>query len=185
MYLCSSYKLTKLVLKEALLKEHSRRQATGIAAWIGTDKKRFRELMDLFFLEDYRISQRAAWVMSFVTRAHPELATPYLDRMLHNLSQPVHDAVKRNTLRILQDIVLPASLCGLAAERCFALLRSSEEPVAIRAFSMTVLLHLCQRFPELAPELQALVEDMVPYGSAAIRSRGQKTLKALKKIQYH
>ena len=48
-------------LREALLKEHSKKQMLKIVKYIGNDQQRFDELMKLFLESEYRITQRAAW----------------------------------------------------------------------------------------------------------------------------
>ena len=46
-------------LREALLKEHSKVQTMRIVEYVGDDKERFAQLMDLFLNDVYRVSQRA------------------------------------------------------------------------------------------------------------------------------
>ena len=48
-------------LRTELLKEHSVVQANRISEWAVTDKKRLKELMDIFFSTESPIAQRAAW----------------------------------------------------------------------------------------------------------------------------
>jgi len=48
-------------IKTALLEEHSKAQTLRIVKYIGTDQKRFDTLMELFYKEEYRVVQRAAW----------------------------------------------------------------------------------------------------------------------------
>lgn len=56
-----------------------------------------------------------------------------------------------------------------------------EGTIAVRVFAMTVLANLAKQLPELKNELIPLIEDQLPYGSAAFISRGRKLLKELKK----
>eukprot|EP01031_Cornospumella_fuschlensis_P001081 gene1081-1357_t len=70
--------------------------------------------------------------------------------MLLNLKQDnLHDAIKRNTIRVLQTVEIPEELHGIAADICFQYLSNHEEAVAIKAFSMTVLFNLSKHYPEL------------------------------------
>ena len=52
---------------------------------IWNDKKRFAELMNLFLGNTYRVTQRAAWVVSNCAEEYPELIKPYLEKMMNNL----------------------------------------------------------------------------------------------------
>src|SRR4051812_18813493 len=98
-------------LSDEILKEHSKAQALRIAGWIGNDTERFGELMQLFLTDIYRVVQRAAWIVSMVAEKHPELIMPYLEVMVGKMAESgVPVAVKRNVVRILQDIDIPDGL---------------------------------------------------------------------------
>ena len=121
-------------------------------------------------------------MVTHCVEAHPWLIEKHLKPILENLQNPVHDAVKRNTIRIIQSMDIPEELLGLTAELCFKFLNSGTEPVAIKAFSMTVLFNIVKKYPELKDELKMSIEDLLPYGSAGFKSRGRKILKSLEKI---
>ena len=168
-------------IKEALLAEHSKPQAQRIAQYIGDDADRFSELIKLIMTEEYRIVQRASWVLRHCFELKPELVLPHLDAMVKKLREPSHDAYRRNTLAILSEIDIPEHLMGDLADLCFSWLESREIPVAIRVHSMEVLYQICQHEPELAGELVMLIEMYLPHESAGFVSRGRKVLKKLKK----
>lgn len=170
-------------LESEILKEHSKHQCVHIAAWVGADKRRFKELMDLFLKGEYRITQRAAWIVGHCADEHIELILSYLNKMIDRMLEPdVHDAVKRNVVRILQDIEIPRRLTGKVATICFELLASPKEPVAVRVFSMTVLANIARQEPELKNEIRLIIEQHMPTGSAGFRSRGMKVLRQLERL---
>ncbi len=164
-------------IKNTLYKEH----VSVVVNYIGNDTKRFANLMDLFFSNDNRLAQRAAWAMSHCVYKQSHLVMPYLEKLIKNLFNPVGDAIKRNTLRILQLIEIPEPLWGEALEKCFEYLESNNEAIAIRAFSMTIVYNISQKVPEIKPELKALIEEINVYGSAGLKSRGNKILRKLEK----
>jgi len=169
-------------LREEILKEHSKRQANKIVRWVGDDQEKFDELVGLFLKGEYRVTQRAGWPLSNIVIAYPKLISKHLKKLLLNLDHPnLHNAVLRNTLRLLQFVNIPKSLHGLAAETCFRLLNDKKQPVAIHVFSMSVLGNLCMDYPELKQELQLSIEEQLPYGSAGFRSRARKVLKQINK----
>lgn len=169
-------------IRQALLEEHSREQTLKISKYIDSDSKRFAELIKLFMGDEYRVTQRAAWVVSYCAQEHPQLVKPYLSRLVKNLEKPgLHDAVKRNTLKVLEMLSIPKALQGQVADTCFKFL-VSQEPIAMKAYSMTILLNICKEEPDLKNELRLIVEDMIPLGSPGIRARGKKVLKALENI---
>ena len=170
-------------IKTALLQEHSKRQNQRIVDYVGNHPERFAELITLFWENEYRVTQRAAWTVSDCCQQHPELIMPYLPQFINNLRQAdLHDAVKRNTLRVLQIIDIPEDLLGDAADVGFTLFGKKEEAIAIRVFAMTVLLQVVQKVPELKDELRYMIEEQMPYETPAFVSRGMKTLKVLGKI---
>ncbi|MEW6469976.1 MAG: hypothetical protein AB1458_13695 [Bacteroidota bacterium] len=170
-------------LRSEILREHSKKQTMRIVRYVGDDKKRFAVLMKLFLGDEYRISQRAAWMVNYCAGYHPELIQPYLGKVIANLKKPgLHAAVKRNTVRLLQYIAIPSRLMGPAAEACFVLFSSKSEPVAVKCFSMTVLFNICKKEPGLKNELKLMIEEQLPYSSAGFRARAGRTLAALEKL---
>ncbi len=168
-------------IKKAILKEHSKAMCFKIRDYIGTNEKRFEELMQAFFSPEQIESQRAAWIVWHCFKNNNFLIEPYIEKMILNLEKPIHVAVKRNTVRILEDTDIPDHLLGIAATNCFDLLSNSSETIAVKAFSMTVLYNISKREPDLKNELKALIEKELqqPNPSKGLISRGTKILKKL------
>lgn len=166
-------------LRTTLLQEHPKAQALKIKAYIGQDPQRFGQLMDLFPHSSCRVVQRASQVIIYCITAHPALIQPHLSVLAQQLGQPVSDTVKRNILRMMQDIVLPEALWGEMADRCFGFLMDKKAAIAIKVFAMTVLFQLTKQVPELKEELKLVIEDQLPCGSPAFVNRAQKVLRSL------
>ena len=166
-----------MLLKDLLLAEHSRKQCDRIAAFIGDDKRRFAELMDLFFSGEYRVTQRAAWPVSYCVRKYPELIRPYFKPLLDNLAKKnLHDAVIRNSVRLLQEVTIPKRFQGQLMSICFEFIQSNETAIAIKAFSLTILQNMTRLYPEIIPELKLIIDERWEIESAAFRSRAKKIL---------
>lgn len=164
-------------LREMILEEHSKAQRDRIVDYIGADKKRFAALMDLFFAGEYRVSQRAAWPMSYCVQGHPALIAPYFGRLIRHMNKPgVHDAIVRNTLRLLQQVEIPKKYHGELMNACFAFIEKPDTAVAIKAFALTVLGNLARLYPEILPEIMLVIEDRFDHETAAFRSRARKLL---------
>ncbi len=171
-------------IEKELLREHSRRQVDRIARWIGNDQRRFRKLLNLFLGKEYRVTQRAAWVLSICADRHPALVRPHLRKMIAKMEKPdVHEAVRRNVVRILQEIDIPRGLLGRAATLCFGYLASGDASIAVKANSMTVLANIAAVEPDLGGELRLVIEQQLPYASAGFRARARKVLSALSQPQ--
>ena len=170
-------------LKEEILKEHSKAQCTKIVKWVGSSQQRFDELFSLFLNDEYRVVQRAAWPVSYCVDTHPQLISKHWKELMDNLKKPnLHNAVKRNSIRLMQHIELPEKYHGEIMDTCFMYLESPAEPLAVKVFSMAVLGNLAKKYPEIKAELKLLIEDQLPLQTVGFKSRGRKILKMLDEI---
>ena len=160
--------------------EHSKAQCNRIVAYIGDDPDKFAELIKEFLAGPGRITQYAAWPLSYTVVAHPRLAKPHLASLIKVLGTPgIHDAVKRNILRLLPSVEIPGTRREKLIELCFGFLTNRNEPVAIHVFAMEVLANLIEPYPELQRELALIIEEQLPYASPGYRSRALKILKKI------
>lgn len=165
-------------LREQILQEHSKENAVYIADWIGNNASKVAMLIDLFLNDEYRVVQRAAYAVSKVADRNPELLATHLEPMVAKMKESgLHIAVKRNIIRLLQDITLPEHLHGDIMNICFNFLTDLKEPIAVRIFSMTVLDKLSEQYPEIKQELHTIIKDELERGaSAGFMSRARKIL---------
>jgi hypothetical protein len=154
-----------------------------IVNWVGSSQQRFDELFGLFLNDEYRVVQRAAWPVSYCVIANPHFINKHWKQFISNLKKTsLHDAVKRNSIRLLQDIEIPEKYQGDLMDICFKYLESPTEALAVKVFSMSVLGNLAKKYPEIKPELKLLIEDQLPHQSAGFISCGKKILKQLEKL---
>ena len=165
-------------IKALLEEDRSRNQTNKIVEFVDNDKKKMKALMS-FFLDkkwDWRYNQWAAWPVGYIGRKFPSLILPYFDKLIEVMDAPVHNAVLRNTVRILEDIEVPEKYEGEIYKRCFAFLNDVNQPIAVRCFSMTVVFNLAKKYPDLKNELVESIKLHLPYASAGFKSRGSKIL---------
>lgn len=168
-------------IRRTLLQQHSKANADKIADYVGSNRARFKQLVMVYLEGPYKITQRAAWPLSICVERYPHLVSPHLSPLLSFLAIPgVHDAVKRNTLRLLQFVEIPVRYHGKVIDICFKYLQANKEPVAVKVFAMTVLGRLVKNLPELKRELRLIIEDQLPYASAGFLSRARRVIKELK-----
>ncbi len=164
-------------LRQTILKEHSKANCMRIVKWIGDDQKRFDELFHLFIHDEYRVVQRAAWPLSYAVIRHPEFIHKHFAALIKNLQKPgIHEAVKRNTLRLLQHIGIPGRFHARLLNLCFDYIAAPQEKAAIKAFSLTILYKLSRIYPEIEQELKTVIEDRWDIETAAFRSRARNIL---------
>jgi hypothetical protein len=171
-------------LREILLAEHSKKQTDKAVRYVGDDSKRFAELVKLFLGRDEIIARRAAWALSYCIEKHPDLVKPHLGKLISNLAKPgQHPAITRNTVRFLQDIDVPRKYLGRLTDICFQLLKDPASTIAVKAFSMTVLLNIAVKEPALAREARLVIQYVLPEASPGERNRGMKTIRSLEKLE--
>jgi hypothetical protein len=169
-------------IPQELLKRQSIASKNKIIKYIGADPKKFKELVDAFLGDSYRVTQWAGWPLSDIVKEQPNLIKPYLKPMLKAVDKPgMHVAVKRNVMRVFQFIDIPSNISGLAFDIAFRLFSDISEPVAVRVFAMTVMTQVAMKEPGLKNEVIIAIEEQLPYGSAGFTSRATKMIKALKK----
>lgn len=170
-------------LQKLLLEEHSRRQRDLIVSKIEDDSERVTAAIYLLCNGSYQEIQRVAWVLLGVAQKNPFIVQDWLPVLISQLHRDaVPDALKRNILTILSFVPIPVSAHSEVIDIAFNYLSNSEESIAVRAFSMTILGNMCEFYPEMIPEvkevLQLELEKIAPPG---IKSRAQKVLSQLRK----
>ena len=117
--------------------------------------------------------------MSECVKKYPQLAAPYYKQLLDNLEKPgLHDAVTRNTVRLLQYVNIPEAYHGRIMTICFDFVQSNDSAVAVKAFSLTILQNLAKQYPEILQELKTIIEERWEHETAAFRSRAKKIIKS-------
>lgn len=169
-------------IREELLKEqiHFKKHAIAITEFAASSDKNFKDLIDCFLSKDIRVAQRAAWSVSWAAEKYPEMVQPYIGVLVDQLKRKdVHNAVIRNSLRILEDVIIPEKFHGEVMDACFQFLQNRETAIAIKAFALTVLFNLSKIYPDIKNELRIIIEENMEYETAAYRSRGKKILTQL------
>jgi hypothetical protein len=162
-------------IRETLEIENRKANSLKVVEYIGDDAERFADLMSIFFNDEYRISQRAAYVFMLSVDRYPKLVKPYLKKLIDQLDRKdVHDSIRRNVVRALQCIEIPKNLDGLIFSKCVEFIEDMSEPIAIRAFAITVATRIAEREPELINELCLTVEKYIPNPTPAFCVRIRK-----------
>jgi hypothetical protein len=165
-------------LVELLEKPQTKVQRDRIIQYV-TTQQRFDKLMQVFVEGPIRITQRAAWPISYCVEYSPRFLKPHYPAVIKFLElRNQTDAIKRNLLRALQFAKVPSRYQGRIADCCFTFL-TGKEPIAIKVFAMTVLANLATENQELKNEIVPIIESQLPFGSAGFISRARKIMRLL------
>ena len=133
--------------------------------------------------EETIIQQNAGAVLGKIIDKDKKVLIKHEQEILDNLLLNPHVAVKRASMRVFQFIHLDEEIEGLLFDIAMNYVNDNEEPIAVRAFAMTVARRVCERYPELVHELIPPIEVMVDQKlSSGIVNRGKRELKLLYKI---
>jgi hypothetical protein len=167
-------------LRTEILAKRSKTVMEALAAWVGNSKSRFAQFMEMFLYdEDLVVVERSAWLLSFITDAHINLALPYLEELMRKMVEPgVHVGVKRAICRLFQFVDnIPEELEGELMITAFEWLADPNEAIAVRSCCMTILDNLSKKYPDIRQELVAIIEDQLQHNpTPAFRGRAKQVL---------
>ncbi len=167
--------------RSSLRQDRSKANIQRIADHVGEDPDRFAVLMEMMLHGPSREAQMASWSMTIACEAQPELAGPWVKKMLDQLDRPVHQGVHRNMIRTMQFCSLPKALHGAITDRMFTIMQEPSHPIASRAFGVTVGLRMVTLYPDLAGEFKLVLEEMLRGTPApAVRARAKQAFQVLK-----
>ncbi len=165
-------------------KKPSKTDIAGIHQQVLAQPDLLPRLMELVQSDDPQQAAKAAWPISYIFQDRPHWLAPYFDLIGNMLNrEDMHPGIIRNLLRALQEVKtgIPEAAAGSIMNACFNRLLDAKETIAIKAFSITVLYHLSQTYPDIKEELISTLEFVLPTSSTGVRNRGEKTLKMLRK----
>jgi hypothetical protein len=167
-------------IKLALEQEHSKRNTEAIVNYIGSNPILFAELMATFNISNYRLTQRAAWPISYIAEHAPELLNLYWEEIFIHLQRNIHPAFKRNIFRALYRMkTIPENIHGEVVEHCMLAIADAKNPAAIRAFAIHIMGKMAKIYPDLSGELMALIEPLMAHELPSLKSSSKKILKQL------
>ncbi len=127
-----------------------------------------------------KIAWRSAYLLDLSHDVDPSILDDYLSTLIERTPQLTYESIKRHYLRILSQHDLSELADGNFLDCCLNWLQTEETAIAVKAHCMTIAYELCKPYPELIPELRAILENLLPYGSKGEVNRAKKILKLLK-----
>lgn len=170
---------------EVKLVDSSRALIDILAAEIGCNSEKYSEMFTIAIRDKYPLSMRAARVLQFCTEKYPSLVLPYLKNIISLLDKLKVDGGKRSFLKmIMASPTLPdEDSLGLLIEFCFTALQDNKQAIAIRAYSIDLLLKIILFYPDLAHELILILESREMEESAGMKRKHKHILNLLRKMQ--
>lgn len=176
----------------------SREKRARMSQLILNDPPLVSPLLIIAFTIDDPISSKACWVLEFTIKEKLSYLFDYLDQFTDNIKHLDLDSSVRPIAKICELLIVSYSsevknetkkvLTSEHLERmttaCFDWLIGNYK-VATKAYSMTSLFLLGQKFDWIHPELKLVLEQNYATGSAGYKARARKTLEKINKAQTH
>lgn len=165
-------------IAEKLADGHSKTINTEIVRYVGSDKKKFLELLNCVLSDNMRLSHRASWALGDVSLKYPALFNLHHRTLIDALKvKQNHNAIRRNIVRTYQFADIPEEFEGELYDICFNFITDHEEAIAVKAFSIRVCERVIEKYPEMAGELLALIKTNMTIWSSGLKNRGHKFIK--------
>ena len=166
------------------LVDNSRLLADILVKDIGNDTVRFKEMMNLALLDRYPLSMRAARVVALTAEGHPDFLIPFIPQLISRLQHLTTEGVRRSFLKTLSEHSYPFSeeQLGILADLAFTWLSDPKEAIAIRYYSIEILLIVAKLYPEIRIELKSILEELLEDQSSGLRAKSIKVINYLRKL---
>ncbi len=154
------------------------------------DNKNFEKLLEIVFEVENKNSVKATWILELVCENNIQLLYPYLDNFIEKVPLITEESAIRPISKIIkflmeQDKRKP--IIPLTIEHKKALTQIafdwmiSDCKVATKAYAMSSLFLLGKEIDWIHRELKQVIIDNMDFETAAYKSRGLMTIKAINK----
>lgn len=160
-----------------LLQIHTKQKMNDMVDWVGISQKRFDILFNLFIGNDKLLVQKSGWPLSYCVQKKPQFIQQHLPLLINKLAtDTTTHTFKRDTLRLLQFVIMPINLDGILMHQCFNIIQSYTEKPATKAFALHNLIHLQKKYPGIEAELVLIIQNRWSSESPAFKSVAKKIL---------
>lgn len=108
-------------------------------------------------LEPYPYKEYGSWLLSHMLKAKKVDGLPYYPALVDTLLQTNDQTVLRNLTNCLLIIGAQDYKESELFDRLLGLINDASNKVAVQMYSMRILMQLCEKYPELAPEVREVI----------------------------
>lgn len=150
-----------------------------------TDNVLLSHLVTLSASHEKRVGFMASWALSKVSDTDIALLKPYLASFVDDLPNVANESVQRSFMRILTkcDMAdIPVSHHVKLIDYCMEIMRSEQNAVAPKAYSIEILSKMTLLYPSMVSEVAAAIQMTIAEGKPGIIAMGRKAIKRMKPL---
>ncbi|MGD2271485.1 MAG: hypothetical protein PVI06_13870 [Desulfobacterales bacterium] len=138
----------------------------------------FQTIFNAMLADDDVVRMRAADAVEKITAIHPHYLQPYKNKLIKQIAAIHQKEVRWHVAQILPRLALNRREHDRVVEILFGYLDDTSK--IVKTFALQALADLAGDDERLRLRVIAVLEEMVPTGSPAVKSRGEKLLNRLK-----
>lgn len=148
---------------------------------VAKNPAQFADLFEALFDADPVVRMRAADAVEKISRTHPDLLQPWKRPLLETIATIPDKEVRWHVAQMLPRLKLTSTERDKAVRILMGYL--SDTSSIVKTFAMQALADLSARDERLRLQVTPLIERLTRTGTPAMRSRGRKLLKCLRKLK--
>ncbi len=154
-----------------------------LSGFIASNQDVFEEVYQAFFNEDGHIAHRSGFILGQTFKKKPSLLFPRISELLGKMKEPPHEWYRWMVIWYLSHSKFPTHHDGLAATYAFEELGKSYAKPAVKNASMRLLEFICKRNPELIPEFNLYLKDILENERPTLVAKAKKQMATLNKYK--
>ena len=167
--------------KEMLLDFKGNRDYKAFSAIAIQRMENIDNMLELCLTVKYPFPQYSSWLLSHVGENHLEKLLPFHHKLIDVFLDCTESSTQRNLANLLLKLPETNYRDGERMEYLFQFLQNSETKVALKSYSMYLLVPLVKPHPELIRELRLVLNARVEMESRAYLGAVKKVEKMLAK----
>ena len=167
--------------RELLYDRWDTEKSKHLSTFISSSPKVFEEVFQAFYSEDGHIAHRSGFILGQTFKKKPSLLFPKIEQLLLQMQEPPHEWYRWHVLWYLSHAKYPTEHDGLVANFALEELGKSYAKPAIKNACMRLMEFICKRNPELIPEYNLYLENIIENERETLVRKAKRQLVALKK----
>ncbi|MHA2392894.1 MAG: hypothetical protein ACXAEX_13180 [Promethearchaeota archaeon] len=140
----------------------------------------FKDVFEGMLNDDPLIRMRSADVIEKVSQKYPEYLQPFKYRLINEVYKLKQKEVRWHVAQMFSYIEISKKERDQIMGILFTYINDEKSKI-VKTFSMQTLANFAERDASIKPRILEFIEEIMKTGSPAVKSRGKKLIKALKK----